>query len=343
MNENSNGIENIELNNNIQPLLPELKRITAKEANYVFIISTFFQIIIGLGLEVILFLTTYLIHVGDETVLYYYFVSPLTELSAIFFPVLFYFLIKKIDFKKALRLNKVQLKHILPLIIIAISAQYAGGFLNYIVTFLLNFLGKVPAQDIPVPKTILELSYTIFFIAAVPAIFEELLARGLIMRGYEGYGAKHAITISALLFGLMHYDLTNLIFPIFLGLILGFVVYRTNSIFSGIIVHFVNNAYGACMLYFWGKGGDNIVEPSSLQELLTSSIPAAIGLVLIGGFLYYIYKTTEDNMDDEKTSKLETKNQSSFKILLHWPLILSYGLMIVVIATTIYKIISGIE
>lgn len=343
MDVNLNDTENIEFSHDMQLHSLKLKKITAKDANYVFIISTFAQLIIGLGFGIVVFLISYLVQNMEETKLYYYFVSPITELGAIFFPVLIYFSIKNIDYKKALRFNKVQLRHIFPLIVIAISAQYAGGFLNYIVTFFLNFLGKVPVQNIPIPNTMLELLYTVFIIAAIPAICEELLVRGLIMRGYEDYGVRSSIIISALLFGLMHYNLINLVFPMFLGLILGYVVYRTNSIFAGMIVHFVNNAYGVLMLYFLGKGGDDNVEPTNFQELLASSILAVIGFIMLFGFLYYIHRTTENKICDVESQSLESQGKVSLKILLHWPLVVSYGLMGLVIVTTIYKIIYGID
>lgn len=342
MNIDGNEIENGETNYDVKTPTTEKQRIYAKDANYVFITSIFVQIIIGLGLGIVAFLVAYIVRFGDETKLYYYFALPLTEFGAIFLPVLFYFLIKKIDYKSTLRLNKIKVKHILPLIIIGISAQYAGGFLNYILIFFLNFLGPVPIQEVPTPKTILELIYTIFFIAAIPAVFEEIMARGIIMRGYEGFGAKRAIIISAFLFGLMHFDLTNLVFPIFLGMLLGYLVFRTNSIFSGMIVHFVNNAYGALILYFLEKSGDTIVEPSNLTDLLYSSIPAVIGLILIGGLVYYIYRTTNDNFEENEILKVED-NVSTLNILLHWPLLIAYGLMIIVIVTTIYKIIFSIN
>jgi len=83
--------------------------------------------------------------------------------------------------------------------------------------------------------------WSLFLIAVVPAVCEELLFRGLIQRGLERMGAGWSIFLSGLLFGLFHFDFQRFAAQTFIGMISAYLVYRTGSIFNGMILHFMNN------------------------------------------------------------------------------------------------------
>jgi sodium transport system permease protein len=78
-------------------------------------------------------------------------------------------------------------------------------------------------------------------VALTPAICEEALFRGFIMNGLRPMGAGPAIGISALLFGIAHASIYRLLPTLFLGVILGIVVWRTGSLLCGIVLHAINN------------------------------------------------------------------------------------------------------
>lgn len=90
--------------------------------------------------------------------------------------------------------------------------------------------------------------------ALLPAISEELIFRGMILKGLRNTTTDTiAVLISATLFALMHASLEQLIYPFLMGLILGWLVLRTGSTFSSMIVHFVNNLIVVVMYYFIGS------------------------------------------------------------------------------------------
>jgi membrane protease YdiL (CAAX protease family) len=79
-------------------------------------------------------------------------------------------------------------------------------------------------------------------IALVPAICEEVMFRGYIMRAFENsWGIWPAILISGLVFGLFHIQLTNLIPLATLGVLLALVTWLSGSLLPAIAAHFVNN------------------------------------------------------------------------------------------------------
>lgn len=77
--------------------------------------------------------------------------------------------------------------------------------------------------------------------AMVPAFCEEFLFRGAILSSLKPFGKAPAIIISAVLFGLMHQNAEQLLYATAAGLVLGYVVYETGSMWCAILIHFVNN------------------------------------------------------------------------------------------------------
>jgi sodium transport system permease protein len=78
-------------------------------------------------------------------------------------------------------------------------------------------------------------------VAITPAICEEALFRGFVLNGLRSLGAVPAIGISALLFGIAHASIYRLLPTMFLGIILGIVVWRTGSLLCAIALHAINN------------------------------------------------------------------------------------------------------
>jgi sodium transport system permease protein len=78
-------------------------------------------------------------------------------------------------------------------------------------------------------------------VALTPAVCEEALFRGFILNGLRSMGAVPAIGISALLFGIAHASIYRLLPTMFLGIVLGIVVWRTGSLLCAIVLHAINN------------------------------------------------------------------------------------------------------
>ena len=86
--------------------------------------------------------------------------------------------------------------------------------------------------------------YLVLAYAALPAVCEEFVYRGILCHEYEKGGVLRAILISSLFFGLLHFDLKNLPMYIFAGVILAMTMYSTRSLFGAVIAHFLYNLFG---------------------------------------------------------------------------------------------------
>jgi len=84
-----------------------------------------------------------------------------------------------------------------------------------------------------------------FAICILVPVAEEIVFRGAILRVLLDFFGKKmhwiAILISALVFGAAHMNLAQFLHATLLGLLLGWLYYRTGSIFPGIVLHWVNN------------------------------------------------------------------------------------------------------
>ena len=92
-----------------------------------------------------------------------------------------------------------------------------------------------------------------FAVGLLAPVCEELVFRGAILRALLGSISRHwlAIAISALLFALIHANPAQMPHAFLVGLLLGWLYYRTSSSVPGIVYHWVNNsvAYVVYNLY----------------------------------------------------------------------------------------------
>jgi hypothetical protein len=90
-------------------------------------------------------------------------------------------------------------------------------------------------------------------IAVLPAIAEELIFRGILLKKlYESSNSNHyAVLISSLIFAAVHIQPLVILPMFFLGCILGYLYTKTNNIIYSMIFHFLFNASTILLGYFF--------------------------------------------------------------------------------------------
>jgi sodium transport system permease protein len=92
--------------------------------------------------------------------------------------------------------------------------------------------------------------------AVAPAVCEEIAFRGFLLSGFSRSGRTNlAIVLSALTFGIIHLIPQQVLNAALLGLVLGLIAVRTNSLYPGIVFHIsyngietLRNRYGVSLL-----------------------------------------------------------------------------------------------
>ena len=118
-------------------------------------------------------------------------------------------------------------------------------------------------------------------VAVVPAICEETMFRGFIQKSFElKIKPVWAALITAIFFGIYHFNPYGMIPLIILGFYFGFAAYMSNSILVPMSLHFTNN-FIAIMVYFLA-GNEDLIKSTPTSDIdLNSALLMIILLTLI--------------------------------------------------------------
>ena len=130
--------------------------------------------------------------------------------------------------------------------------------------------------------------FGIISIAIMAPLVEELLFRGAI-QGYmlrKGMKPLHAILIASAIFGIVHMNPIQIPFAFAIGMIFGWLYYRTGSVVPGIVGHFINNSIACIQMATLTEEEFNTKTIEWLGAGPTYALFALSLVVMIGMFLY---------------------------------------------------------
>lgn len=149
-----------------------------------------------------------------------------------------------------------------------------------------------------------------FLTALVPGFCEEVLHRGMFMRGSQKQDyTRYGLLFSSILFGLMHLNIQQFFYAMILGGLMGMVVIVADSIYPAMIIHFMNNALS---IYFsYGSTHDwpltnfkSTIENAIFSTNLIISIAIISGLIIL---LLSLYKILLQAIIKDKNKRMAVK------------------------------------
>jgi membrane protease YdiL (CAAX protease family) len=159
--------------------------------------------------------------------------------------------------------------------LLGLTAWLTGQSLGILALFVVQrFGGKIPDLYSTLLKSPLWVALVVG--ALIPSICEEVAFRGYIQWGLGSAGARGAVLLTGLLFGLMHLSLIRLLPLAVLGILFSAAVQRSGSVLTGIVMHLVNNGT-ALLLAFWARS--RLALPPEPVQIP----PGALLLWLVGG------------------------------------------------------------
>lgn len=231
---------------------------------------------------------------------------------------LLYCKLTKRNFALVMTLKKISIRQAVLVVFVAIGTYIFAVGVNSISMQLF----PVTIKDSQAISKLLSSSSTLLgliVVVLIPAFFEEVFFRGVLLDSYEGVNKKLKYFILTLIFATFHGNVMQIIYVMFLGLILLKVREYTGSLLGSMTLHVVNNAISFTLSkvsMYYMKVVDAGIKSSAIdskkvasttdaikvslpQALLTASI-----LFLIGGAILYInlrklkeYKEEEQGLE----------------------------------------------
>ena len=168
-----------------------------------------------------------------------------------------------------------------------------GPFLESFLKMLEDAAGDLTQRMLEV-DTIEGLLGNLLVIALIPAIGEELTFRGVVQQALTRKCNPHvAIWLSAFIFSFIHFQFYGFLPRMFLGLILGYMFYYSGSLWTSILMHFINNGTAVVVAYLDYKGWvdvdwEHFGNTSNIAILITSLV-LTLGMIVIVARNQYKY------------------------------------------------------
>lgn len=194
-----------------------------------------------------------------------------------------------------LKYRKVRIKEIFPVkchykyylmgILLIYGLLFSLSWVNEVSVKFFQLFGYEPREagsylpDLSGGKVVLAL----LVIAVLPALFEEVLFRGVILNSCQnGMGSIRTVFVVGFCFSLFHASPEQTVYQFIVGCAFAFITIRSGSILPAVVMHFINNALivilAACGLY--DEAGELIISNGgNIALIVTSAVALVTGIV----------------------------------------------------------------
>ncbi|MBE6770320.1 MAG: CPBP family intramembrane metalloprotease [Ruminococcaceae bacterium] len=197
-----------------------------------------------------------------------------------------------------------------------------ANYVTVIFSVIMSIFGyALSSPDVGLPRSAAGITVTVVQIVFVAALVEELSLRGYVMGNLRKYGSTFAIFCSALIFALMHGNLVQAPFALVSGFAIGFFAIRTESIWTGILIHAGNNLFSVVISYVGEFFGDNV-----LNAVYSATV---LFFLVAGGICFVFFLRLTKNTQKRESSMLT--NGEKIRAFLTSPAIIAVIVIMLII------------
>ena len=217
-------------------------------------------------------------------------------------PVLIYCLLTKKFYaqpaKETLSFRPLPLLSVLIVILIGVFIQPVMSLIAQVAQLFFNDITTTSIEGM----TNMPLPFLLLSTALLPAIFEELVCRGLLMDGYKETPVWYQILLPGIFFGFLHLNFQQISYAAIMGIYFSILLLITRSIWSTMIIHLVVNGMQTGMawlmentdaLNFMAETEENLVGTGSILPTLYIALPCLIVIILLTLALCKIHKVKD--------------------------------------------------
>lgn len=178
-------------------------------------------------------------------------------------------------------------KHTVPakqfpkMFVICIFLMYTGAILSSILLSIINLFHPIPSAAASPLKDLLagnSVWVNFLLVAVIAPVMEEFVFRMTIIGKLKRWGGRTAVIISALCFGLIHGNFSQMIYAFLMGLMLGYLYLSTGKMKYSVILHMAVNFMGSIVAP-WVLSQ---MDPAVMNDPMADLSKAAPFLIYLG-------------------------------------------------------------
>ena len=230
---------------------------------------------------------------------WYLYVSYLLPQIAFAITAIWFLRFSKTPVKTAIAAQKCKPRYFL----LALTIQIGLLSLSELNALFLKFLERFGYEDVGITLPNMDgfgFVGVLVVVALVPAVFEEIMFRGVLLKGLKGFGETDAVLLCGALFALYHQNPAQTLYQFCCGAAFALVAIRSGSILPTVLSHFLNNALILTLTKF---------EISAFSTPVLIAIVSASAACLVGSLVWvFVFDKQEKTEKTDKTDKKDKKN-----------------------------------
>ena len=203
-------------------------------------------------------------------------------------PFFVYISFIKMPIHRAAPMRKPDLSIALPGVAVAMGVSVVGIVASNLISAVFSSFGIIPIAPQSIPDTTDGFAAILYIVNGVvlPAFIEEIVFRGAIMQSLRRFGDGFALLVSSVLFAVIHGNFVQAPYAFLMGLVIGYFVLRTGSLWAGIFIHLFNNAVAVFFTF---------ASPFLSQKTYTLIMLALYSMYLLAAVVASVYLVRKDS------------------------------------------------
>ena len=215
--------------------------------------------------------------------------------------------ISKKSVSETVPFKRVKARYILPLFSLGLAFCFFSSVMTSFSAEIFDYFGVRYDVDFGEnPSGVFGIILSLIATAIIPALVEEFAFRGIVLGKLLPFGEAFAIVTSALIFGVMHGNFEQMPFAALVGLILGYIRVKTDSLWIVILIHFSNNFISVINDYLSEVVGSSLLSVIYFGLICVFFVLGIISIVYLSlnkEFNAYSLKESEEKIEEKTKYK----------------------------------------
>lgn len=156
----------------------------------------------------------------------------------------------------------------------------AANYVTEFVIWVYDLFGyELTQPEFPQADSIIACIAVFFSTAIAPGLFEEYAFRCCSLSLLKKHGKAFSVVAVSIVFGLMHGNMIQFVFAFIVGLVLGYITLRTNSVLPAMVIHACNNGISVVQEIVTYAAGEDASNYAGYGLILAWLIAGVVALV----------------------------------------------------------------